>query len=300
MERKLCFTADEKLNNKTLRQVFANELALSHTCVTRLKKNPAGILVNGQAVFVSYTLRPGDKVELLLAEKEEASAHVEPVFGPLCILYEDEDILVVDKEAKVPVHPSQNHHGDTLANFVAWYYGQKGESLIFRPVNRLDANTSGIVLIAKNAHAGSLLNRRVQAGEMRKEYRAIVEGVAPAEGVIDAPIGRAPGSVIGRQVQEGGKEALTLFWREEVSNGMSLLRVETKTGRTHQIRVHLAHIGHPLVGDFLYGKEEPERMDRHALHMGAMSFSHPVTKKALRFTSPMPSDMERLLREGRI
>lgn len=298
MERKLTFCAGEHHNNKMLKDVMLFELSLSRKLISKMKRTPGAIQINGEEVFVTRRLNVGDVVEFLLEEEKDTSANVVAAQGPLCVLYEDEDILVVDKGAGIPVHPSQNNYENSLGNFVAFYYAQKGECVVFRPINRLDKNTSGIVLIAKNAHSGHLLHSQTIEGGLGKEYTAIVEGMPPEEGVIDAPIDRVDGSTIERQVQEGGKRAITLYKRLDTQGSISLLTVVTKTGRTHQIRVHLAYIGHPLVGDFLYGKEDPERILRHALHMGHLKFCHPITKEKMEFFSPLPNDMKKLLHQG--
>jgi 23S rRNA pseudouridine1911/1915/1917 synthase len=298
MERKLNFTADMRHENKILRNVLLSEFSLSRKLITKLKRTPGGIRVNQEDVYVTRRLHTGDLVELILEEGQETSSNVVAVEGPLRVLYEDADILVVDKGAGIPVHPSQNHYASSLGNFVAYYYVQRGESLVFRPVNRLDKDTSGLVLIAKNAHSGHLLHEQTKEGKIKKEYTAVVQGITPAEGIIDLPIGRCAGSTIKREVRDGGKRAVTLYTRIAAAEGMSLLRVVTQTGRTHQIRVHLAHIGHPLVGDFLYGKEEAKIIPRHALHAGHMVFFHPISHESMAFDSPLPEDMQKLAPGG--
>jgi 23S rRNA pseudouridine1911/1915/1917 synthase len=294
MERKLTFRAGQRHEDKMLKNILLSELSLSRKLITKLKRTPGGIKVNAEEAYVIRRLHAGDTVELLIEEEYETSPHVVAVEGPLCILYEDADILVVDKGPGIPIHPSQNHYENSLGNFVAYYYAQRGEVLVFRPINRLDKNTSGIVLIAKNAHSGHLLHQQTKEGLIQKEYIAIVQGITKPEGVIDAPIGRVSGSTIKREVQEGGKKALTTYIRQDISDNMSCLKIKTKTGRTHQIRVHMAYIGHPLMGDFLYGSEEPQKISRHALHVKHMSFFHPITKEIMHFTSPVPNDMKKL------
>ena len=294
MERKITFFADERHAGRMIKEVLKGEFAFSHKLITRMKQRENGVMVNGAHVFVTYRLKAGDSVALVVEEEGAASENIVPVRGDLIVLFEDTDILVVDKPAGVPVHPSQDHYTDSLANYVAYYYAQKGRSTIFRPINRLDRNTSGIVLIAKNQYCAHLLHAKTKNREIKKEYMAIVYGTAPERGEICAPIGRCEGSTIERRVMEGGKEAVTQYKRVDHTKEASLLRVTTLTGRTHQIRVHLSYIGHPLIGDFLYGKEEPEKIIRHALHMGSLTFSHPLTGEEMHFHSPLAADMQKL------
>ena len=226
------------------------------------------------------------------------SEQIAPVPGPLTIVYEDQDLVILDKAGGVPVHPSQGHHGDTLANFLMAHYRDQGLVAAFHPVNRLDRGTSGLMAVAKHAHAHEGLQAQLQAGELRRTYLAVCEGVpVPRRGCVEAPIARAPGSVLKREVSPQGAPARTHYEVLATGRGRALVRLALDTGRTHQIRVHLAHLGHPLVGDFLYGKEEPERIPRPALHSHRLTFRHPITGQEMTFTAPVPQDMKRLLEQ---
>lgn len=207
------------------------------------------------------------------------------------MVYEDAHLLMVDKPPYLAVHPSAGKPDPTLANGVVAYYEKKGEAVSFRPVNRLDRNTSGLLLAAKDPHTAFLLTRKPE-----KVYLAVVFGRLEGEGTIDAPIRVKEGCCITREVGLGGKESVT-HWQALASDGkLTLLRLRLETGRTHQIRVHMAYIGHPLVGDTMYGTDET-LLPRHALHCSEMAFAHPLTGEPLHFVSPLPLDMERLLEE---
>ena len=221
----------------------------------------------------------------------EDHVRIEGMEMPLAVVYEDAHLLMVDKPPYLAVHPSAGKPDPTLANGVVAYYEKKGEAASFRPVNRLDRNTSGLILAAKDPHTAFLLTRKPE-----KVYLAVVFGRLEGEGTIDAPIRVKEGCCITREVGPGGKESVT-HWQALASDGkLTLLRLRLETGRTHQIRVHMAYIGHPLVGDTMYGTDET-LLPRHALHCSEMAFAHPLTGEPLHFVSPLPLDMERLLEE---
>ena len=212
---------------------------------------------------------------------------------PFEIVYEDEDLLVVNKPADMPIHPSFQNHGNTLADALTWHYQQHGEDFVYRCINRLDRDTTGLLIVAKHLLSASILSDMVGKREIHREYLAIVKGIPPENGTISAPIGRKKGSAILRQVNfETGEPAVTHFARLEISKWLSLVSLKLETGRTHQIRVHMGYIGCPLIGDYLY-YPECSRISRQALHSHRLSFLHPITRKALSFTAPLPEDMEK-------
>ena len=218
---------------------------------------------------------------------------IPPVRLPLDIIYEDEDIIVINKPAGMPVHPSINNYTNTLANGLAWYYQEQGKPFIFRCTNRLDRDTSGLTIIAKHMLSSNILSRMTVRHEIRREYLAIVRGsVQPAEGTISAPLSRKPGSVIERTVDfDHGERAVTHYHVVEETNGHSLVSLLLETGRTHQIRIHMKYLGFPLIGDYLYNPDM-EYMQRQALHSCRLALNHPITGEKLEFRAPLPEDMQ--------
>ncbi|MEG2119803.1 MAG: RluA family pseudouridine synthase, partial [Pseudoflavonifractor sp.] len=207
----------------------------------------------------------GQSLSILLSDRENGD--LVPKEGPVNILYEDEDLLVLDKPAGLPVYPARNQGSDTLGNYLAEYYKKQGIPFVFRAVNRLDRGTSGLMVVAKHAHCHECLKNQLHTGDFRRIYLAVLDGALPEEtGVIDAPIGRAAGTILGRTVSPDGDRAVTHYRVLSQKNGRSLVQLELETGRTHQIRVHTAHLGCPVTGDFLYGTEHPLLPGRTALH----------------------------------
>lgn len=294
MERILKYTINEEFHGKTVKE-FLRYNKISTSMVTRLKKLENGIMLNGQRVFVTAKLSSGDTLELLTENGEEHSEFIFPTEGKLDIIFEDPDFLVVNKPPFLPVHPSKGHPYDSLANIVVYYYKQKNENFTFRCVNRLDKDTSGVTLIAKNAYAHELMRRLSVEDQINKTYFAIVHGrPEPSEGTIDLPIYRPEEATIKRIVDERGKPAVTLYETVKSNGTLSLMKIKLLTGRTHQIRVHFSHIGHPLAGDFLYGNENDGVIKRQALHCGELEFIHPITGKNMNFTAELPEDMKNI------
>lgn len=251
---------------------FLYSHGLSVTLVKKAKMG--GIFLNGTAVTVRAIVRSGDRVEIYL--NDERSEGIPPMNIPLKVLYEDDDILAVDKSTNMPTHPSKGNNLPTLANAVMGYYGG---NFVFRSVNRLDRDTSGIVIIAKNQISASALSSSMKQGMWHKKYHAVVEGIPePKQGRIDAPIERVAEGNIKRCVRTDGKAAITDYKVIEEYSDSSLCEISLLTGRTHQIRVHMAYIGHPLVSDFLYGKESERE---YYLRCVEISFPHPKTKEIL-------------------
>jgi 23S rRNA pseudouridine1911/1915/1917 synthase len=210
-------------------------------------------------------------------------------------VYEDEDILVLNKPSDTPIHPSQGNYDNSLANGVKYYYDKQGIKFVFRCINRLDRDTTGLVVIAKNMLSGAALNLAMVNRQIHRTYLAVVKGELPEEGTIDFPIARKDGSTVERCVDfDCGEHAVTHFERVEKNEKYSLARIWLETGRTHQIRVHMNAIGHPLPGDFLYHNDRSE-IGRQALHSWRLEFVHPVTGEMMQFEQPLPEDMRKLL-----
>lgn len=275
---------------------FLREKGYSRQLLRQLKETENGLLRNGQPTFMTIALKNGDRIRVRLLEKAEGSEAIMPAPLPFEIVYEDEDLLVINKPADMPIHPSFQNHGNTLADALTWHYQQQGKEFVYRCINRLDRDTTGLLIVAKHQLSASILSDMVRKREIHREYLAIVEGIPPEKSTISAPIGRKEGSAILREVNfETGEPARTHFTRLETRNGLSLVSLKLETGRTHQIRVHMAYIGCPLIGDYLYYPDHT-RINRQALHSYRLSFLHPITGKALSFTAPLPEDMERAFR----
>lgn len=259
--------------------------------ITAIKKMANNVVINGEWVHMNRKLQAGEILTVNISE-DNSSEKIPPVKMDLDIVYEDEDIIVINKPAGLPIHPSLNHYEDSLANGLAYYYEAQNKPFIFRCANRLDKNTSGLTVIAKHLVSGNILSTMVKNREFHREYYAIVRGhLDEPEGTIDAPIGRVDDSIITRQVDfENGEHAITHYKVIDEKKGHSLISIHLETGRTHQIRVHFKYIGHPLIGDHLYNPDF-EYMTRQALHSHKISFIHPITKKAMEFIAPLPDDM---------
>lgn len=272
---------------------FLKHKQYSSPIITHLKRTELGILLNDQWGRVRDILHTDDILKITLAETT-TSDNIAPSPLPLSIVYEDEDLMVVNKAPNTPIHPSQGNYDNTLANAVAYLYQKRNEPFVYRCMNRLDRDTSGLLILAKNMYSASLLSSMIKNREIHREYLAIATGFVPEQGIIDQPIGRVDGSTIEREVNPvTGDPARTHFKRIAYKNGYSLVSLKLETGRTHQIRVHMKFIGHPLPGDFLYNPDY-SIIDRQALHSYRLSFSHPITKEPLIFTAPLPTDMQKI------
>lgn len=279
---------------KTVEQFLLSN-GYSAALIRRLRHTEQSILKNGSPVYTTYRLDEGDSLAVTLPE-EHGSENIVPVPMDLDIRYEDRDLLVVNKAAGVPIHPSQGNHDNTLANGIAWYLGEKGEAATYRAINRLDRDTTGLLILARHALSACMLSEMVRTHAIRRCYLAAASGLVPPEGVIDAPIARTCDSTIERCVDfERGDSARThyrtLYYNRDTDCSLVELRLET--GRTHQIRVHMKHIGHPLPGDFLYNPDY-RLIGRQALHSWQLDFIHPIKKEPLHFEAPLPADMRRL------
>lgn len=263
----------------------------SYQNLTRLKKMPESILVNGIWSYMRTTLGGGDLLTVHIQENEN-SPNIPPVSLPLDIIYEDDDLIVVNKPAGMPVHPSLNNYQNSLANALMYYYKQKNMPFVFRCTNRLDRDTSGLTVIAKHMISSSILSNMAVHHKIEREYLAIVRGhLSPAGGTITAPIGRTGSSLIERRIDfDHGEHAVTHYRVIKEDNGYSLVSLVLETGRTHQIRIHMKYLGYPLIGDYLYNPDM-EKINRQALHSHRLAFTHPITGKHLEFKAPLPEDM---------
>lgn len=293
MERILNYHITEDANSLRTEQ-YLRRRGFSYQNLTQLKKMPESILINGVWSYMRTPLHSGDILTVHIRETE-SSPNIPPVELPLDIVYEDEDIVVVNKPAGMPVHPSLNNYRNSLANALMYYYQQQDKPFIFRCTNRLDRDTSGLTVIAKHMVSSSILSSMTARHEIEREYLAVVRGsVTPSSGTIDAPIGRTGSSLIERKIDfEHGERAVTHYHVIKEENGHSLVSLILETGRTHQIRVHMKYIGFPLVGDYLYNPDM-EYIQRQALHSCRLSFRHPITGKHMEFTADLPEDMDRI------
>lgn len=293
MERILNYHITEDADSLRTEQ-YLRRRGFSYQNLTQLKKMPESILINGVWSYMRTPLHSGDILTVHIRETE-SSPNIPPVELPLDIVYEDEDIIVVNKPAGMPVHPSLNNYRNSLANALMYYYQQQGKPFIFRCTNRLDRDTSGLTVIAKHMVSSSILSSMTARHEIEREYLAVVRGsVVPSSGTIDAPIGRTGSSLIERKIDfEHGERAVTHYHVVKEENGHSLVSLILETGRTHQIRVHMKYIGFPLAGDYLYNPDM-EYIQRQALHSCRLSFRHPITGKHMEFTADLPEDMDRI------
>jgi len=296
MKRIFNYTVTAEYHGSTLLSYLKSK-KYSSVIMTHLKRTENGMQVNGVWTTVHHILFEGDVVTFLLIE-EKSSDNIVPSLLPLSIVYEDEDLMIINKPANMPIHPSQGNYDNTLANAVAYYFMQKNENFTYRCINRLDRDTTGLLILAKHMYSASLLSDMVANREIHREYLAIAEGLVPDSGIVNAPIARVDGSTIERCVDiETGERAITHYKRLSYSKGYSLVSLRLETGRTHQIRVHMKHIGHPLPGDFLYNPNY-DIIKRQALHSHRLSFIHPITKEPMDFTAELPADMSSIIYES--
>lgn len=274
---------------------FLRKQGYSRHILTHLKQTEHGICLGSAPVYTSAILRSGDRLTVRIIE-EHSSGQIQPAALPFPIVFEDEDILVIDKPAGMPVHPSQGNHGNTLANSAAWYFHQQGVPYVFRCINRIDRDTSGLLILAKHMLSAAVLSKDLKEHRIRRTYLAMTTGrLTPGEGTVRAPIGRCPHSILERQVDPLGEEAVTHYRVLVSSDQASLASFSLETGRTHQIRVHMKYLGHPLLGDFLYNPGNHD-CPRQALHSCRLEFSHPISGKMLTFNCPLPDDMKACLK----
>jgi 23S rRNA pseudouridine1911/1915/1917 synthase len=293
--RRLELTIGPGQQGKSVNTLLRQELGLSGGAVRRAKDIPGGITLDGTPVFTNKAALLGQTLSVQVGGFGPAERLV-PTPGPLTIVYEDEDLLLLHKPAGLTVHPGPGHRHDSLGNLLIHYYNRINLAADFHPVNRLDRGTSGLMVVAKHPHAHEKLGRALHTGAFRRGYLAVCRGTPfPRQGCIDSPIARAEDSPIRRQIHPDGAPARTHYRVLGEQAGQSLVALLLETGRTHQIRVHLSSIGCPLVGDFLYGTEEENLHGRFALHAAYLSLSHPVTGADLRFYAPLPKALSALI-----
>ena len=294
MSRILDYTAKDEDAGRTVRDVLTEELHLVAHDISRAKYRDDGIMLDGEHVWVNRTLQPGQCLKVKL--EDTPSGKIVPVEGEISILYEDEDVICLNKPAGTVVHPSHGHYADSLGNILAWYYQSKGELHEIRSVGRLDKDTSGLILFGKNRTAVSRLNEQAGNNDRSRVYLALAEGVFDNKnGHISAPIGRAEEGNIRRTVCDDGDRAETCYRVVEQYRDSALLEIKLLTGRTHQIRVHMAYISHPLLGDGLYGHGKAAGIERTALHSYRIDFLQPFSGKRISIEAEMPSDMKALI-----
>ena len=273
---------------------FLKEQQISRTALTDIKFNGGSILVNNTPVTVRYQLKLGDMVEVTFP-KETPSLDLIPAQIKLDIIYEDDYLLVVNKQPYLSTIPSREHPRYSLANGLLSYFEKIGLEATIHIVNRLDRDTSGLLAVAKSRFVHHLLSQQQKSGKITRRYEAIVHGeLQHDKGVIDAPIGRRDTSIIEREVRDDGQYAVTHYAVLGKYKNLSHVALKLETGRTHQIRVHLSHLGHPIVGDDLYGGSR-EKIQRQALHAYELSFFHPITDNYISFRAPLPKDITNLM-----
>lgn len=294
MEKRVVKKVGDEDEGIRLECFLRKKMLLTKHEISRAKFRESGICVNGERRKVNTFLRAGDLVEVLLEEQDETSRGLKSVLGRISVLYEDGDVIVVDKPSGLLVHPTGGRSVDSLANRLAAYLRDKGEDSVIRIFGRLDKDTSGVVLAVKNRAAATRLEWQRQSGELFKEYLAVVEGkLEPAQGKVEVPVGVEPGCRNRVRVDPEGRRAVTFYETLGMKEDYSLLRLRLETGRTHQIRVHMAFMGCPLLGDPLYGNGVASGMERTALHARRIHFLQPFTGEELQIEAPLPEDMGR-------
>lgn len=290
---KLEYIVDNLTKYENIKQVLKEELCISDRLIVKLKKSNQ-IYLNNTTCFINQKITVGDKI-LVDLDFEETSDNIVPVEMELDILYEDDVLLILNKPPFMPIHPSMDHFEDSLSNGVKYYFNSIGLKRKIRPVNRLDKNTSGIVIFAKNEYIQECLIKQMKSGNFKKEYITVVNGIINKDfQVIDAPIARKENSIIERCVSNDGDKSITEVQLLQTFDNYSLIKCNLKTGRTHQIRVHLSYIGHSILGDDLYG-QKTNLIDRQALHAYKVSFIHPLVRKEFKIDAEIPKDIENLI-----
>ncbi len=282
------YIVDKNFEKQTIGRYLRTYCSVSARTLAKLKRIEGAILLNGQKAKAVDLVKLGDKISISVPSG--VSEGVTPVELPVDVVFEDEYLVVLNKPPFMPVHPTKVHQLDTLANALSYYAGSKGESYAFHAVNRLDRNTSGLVIVAKDRHTASIMSQN----EITKHYTAFVMGEIVGNGTVDAPIELSQNSKIVRTVSPSGKPSVTHYESVSVKEGFSVIKLILETGRTHQIRCHMSHIGYPLLGDDLYGGSM-DRINRHALHCGYISFTHPINGENITINADMPDDMKSLL-----
>ena len=289
----LSYQIDKDEHYDNVLHVLKEQFLLSDRLITKLKKANK-IYLNDLQTYTKKSLTVGDTVSVLI-DFEEDNSNIVASNIPLNIIYEDDYLLVINKPANIAIHPSILHFDNSLSNGVKFYFDKLGLKKKIRIVNRLDRNTSGIVILAKNEYIQECLIKQMKTNEFKKEYLAIAKGILESKsGTLNFPIARKEGSIIERTVSSDGDSAITHYDVVKEFNNLSLVHIVLETGRTHQIRVHFSHIGHPILGDTLYGSPS-KLINRQALHSYKLTFIHPVTKKELILESSLPNDIKNII-----
>lgn len=292
---KLSYTIKKEDNFENLKELIKTQFQISDRLFLKLKKNNK-IYLNNSNTCLWKPIEINDLVEILI-DFEEDNSNIPSTKMNLDIIYEDDAFLVINKPAGIPVHPSMQHYSDSLSSGVKYYFDTLSLHKKIRPVNRIDRNTSGIVIFAKNEYIQEYLVREMKNKEFYKEYIAICNGILnEKQGTINLPISRKEGSIIERCIDEKGSPSIThyLVLNEYIDKDYTVVQCTLETGRTHQIRVHMSAIDHPLLGDTLYGKES-NLISRQALHSHKVSFIHPITKERVTYIAPLPYDIRKLI-----
>lgn len=288
------FVITDESAGKLLRDYLYVDVRLSSRLIKKVKAYSTGLLVNGEAQTVRYVLQVGDVVRVTFPPEKISASLISEALD-LQIIYEDEWVLVVNKPSGMPTMPSHIHPSGTLANAVLGYYVQEKIPYTIHIVTRLDKDTSGLVLVAKHHFSHSLFSNLQRKNQLKRKYQAFISGqIKPEKATIDLPIARKPGSIIERIVAMDGQRAITHYEVIDVTDEITLVEVELETGRTHQIRVHFSHLGHPLIGDDLYGGNW-DKLSRQALHCKSLSFVHPFTNEYVTLTAPLSDDMKEII-----
>lgn len=286
-------------SDESIKQIFKNKFNMSDRFILKLKSSNS-IYINGVPVFINYKIQVNDILTIIENSKEDSSNIVPNSNIKLNILYEDDFLLIVDKPSNLPVHPSILHYEDSLSNAVKYHFDKIDLYKKIRPVNRLDKDTSGIVIFAKNEYIQECLVKQMKQNVFKKKYLAVLSGILEKDsGTISAPIARKNDSIIEREIREDGDLAISHFKVLERFNNMTLVEYTLETGRTHQLRVHSKYIGHPIVGDSLYGLQSP-LISRQALHAYKVSFVHPINKEKMLIHSNLPDDIKKLVNANKI
>ena len=286
MSTRIKFTVNDQYDNRLVKEFLRRECDVSSSLLTKLKQTENGITCRGEHIRAVDILKTGDEIVIELPDDEN---DIIPVKLPIKILYEDEHIIVFDKDAFMAVHPVHGHIDDTLANAAAYYAKLHGEVWTFRAINRLDRDTTGVLLAAKNSYAAAKLPKSV-----KKKYVAVCEGILSSSGTVDKAIRIKEGHSIQREVGEGGVRAVTHYKPIMWGRNHTLVEFELETGRTHQIRVHMSYLGYPLAGDDMYGGSL-SFINRQALHCAQVSFLHPISGEVLKICSDLPRDFWKLI-----
>lgn len=293
--REIEYTVTEADGRLTAGEIMRERLMLSSREVSRCKQFDDGVMCKGMPIRIISVLEPGEVLTIRIYEDIENGSLIIPSDEPIDIVYEDEDLILLNKKGDMVVHPSYAHYKDSLSNALAGYYKKTGQEHVMRVIGRLDRETSGLIIFAKNRHSASILSRKSERMSRRKEYLALCSGIFETkEGTVDAPIERIPGQRMIREVRDDGKRAITHYKIEKEFQDFSLVRLKLDTGRTHQIRVHMSYIGHPLLGDNLYGIDiqDNKGLTRAALHACHLEFEQPITGEKLSFEAQLPEDMQ--------